>query len=458
MRRAFNSNDWEKAIRLAETLCEIKGEKELARSIIIRSHFNEKKWKSVISNISRWPDDDFSEYKLKANLNINIQLKKKNDYLIKKGPEVDINGPGADIEYNPDKCLNNWIQTKDILWFRHPHGWIHWVMPIGFKLENTHPSLLELARETLLSSWHPETKQPLSTGRKRGTEISLAFSGGMDSTSAMLLMPENTILAYHKRNFNSMINHRKSLRLFDFIEEKEQRKVLIINSNHELIRKEHGKMVGFSTDYAAGVHLILLADHLNLKGIAFGMPIDNSWLEKGKKYRDFSQSSHWKYWSNRFNEAGLDLILPINMISEAGALIICKKSYLIDYLNSCMRGDEIEGCGKCWKCYLKNGPLGRPFDSASTEISTFLEKRPLRTAMQALWATKRMGLESLLPDFKQELSEDLSWWEGYYKPGISLLPNYLQEGIVNRLEKYLSPIDDDSKLELTNLFGDKSLE
>ncbi len=217
-------------------------------------------------------------------------------------------------------------------------------------------------------------------------------------------------------------------------------------------------MVGFSTDYAAGVHLILLADYLNLKGIAFGMPIDNGWLEGGKKYRDFPKSNHWKYWSNRFNEAGLDLILPINMISEAGALIICKNSYLIDYLNSCMRGDEIKGCGRCWKCFLKNGPLGRPFNVESFEISTFLEKRPLKTAMHTLWATKKMGLESLLPDFKQELSEDLSWWEGYYKPGISLLPEYLQDEIRGRLKVELQPINDDSKLVLTNLFSDKSLE
>ena len=78
----------------------------------------------------------------------------------------------------------------------------------------------------------------------------------------------------------------------------------------------HGKPTGFSTDYAAGVHLVLLADHLDLKGIAFGTPIDNTWLAKGKNSVYFSESNHRDYWQGRFAEAGLELILPINMISK----------------------------------------------------------------------------------------------------------------------------------------------
>ena len=76
--------------------------------------------------------------------------------------------------------------------------------------------------------------------------------------------------------------------VFDKWESDMNREVLVIPSNHERIRTHHGLQVGFSTSNAAGVHLILLADYLDLFGIAFGTPIDNTWLKAGSRYSDFS--------------------------------------------------------------------------------------------------------------------------------------------------------------------------
>jgi hypothetical protein len=209
---------------------------------------------------------------------------------------------------------------------------------------------------------------------------------------------------------------------------------------------------GFSSPYAAGVHLILLADHLNLKGIAFGTPIDNCWLEKGNKYRDFTNSNHWKRWSFRFQRAGLDLLFPINMISEAGALRICQNSELIDKINSCLRGNDSQGCGKCWKCFHKNGPLGREVDLHSKEINEFLATRPLKTAMQALWALQNMKLEHLVPDLEPLLESDLGWWQKYYPPGFDLLPDYLRNYVHDRIVEELEPMPLPYQLEDVDLF------
>ena len=195
-----------------------------------------------------------------------------------------------------------------------------------------------------------------------------------------------------------------------------------------------------------------MADHLDLRGIAFGTPIDNTWLAKGKKFRIFSESNHRDYWQGRFAEAGLELILPINMISEAGAMMICKKSPFFEFMNSCMRGDGITGCGKCWKCFHKNGPLGRDFDIDSHEISTFLSRRPLRTAMHALWAVKKMNLEHVLPDLQHLLKDDLEWWERYYPPGLEIVPPDLRDHIENRLNHYLEAMESPYALEEIDLF------
>ena len=140
------------------------------------------------------------------------------------------------------------------------------------------------------------------------------------------------------------------------------------------------------------------------------------------------------------------------MISEAGAMKICKESSFIDFMNSCMRGNGITGCGKCWKCFHKNGPLGRKYDVESHEISTFLQKRPLRSGMHAVWAAKVMNIQHLLPDLESILDSDLSWWEQYYPPGLELIPNELREHVENKLKQYLEPMDAPYVMETINLF------
>ena len=77
-------------------------------------------------------------------------------------------------------------------------------------------------------------------------------------------MPNDTILAYHRRDFDSRLNHTNADRLICKIEETLDRKVIQVSSNHEKIRVFEGQPIGFSSDYAAGVHLILLADQLDL--------------------------------------------------------------------------------------------------------------------------------------------------------------------------------------------------
>ena len=155
----------------------------------------------------------------------------------------------------------------------------------------------------------------------------------------------------------------------------------------------------------------------DIGAIAFGMPIDNSYLWKGRLYRDFGEGEFFQYWSGRFESAGLDLLLPIAGISEAGALKICKQSPLIDLMNSCLRGDGKSGCGDCWKCFHKNGPLGRSFNIEAREIQTFLNRIPMPTAMHALWAIQTMDLSRKAPQHLTPMLErDLSWWSQFYPP------------------------------------------
>jgi hypothetical protein len=439
MRKAYNSGNWEKARKLAEKLLSKNADIDLAKSVIIRSYWNQRNLEKVGQLLTLWPSEELDF------------IREKYDQA--NNPPIEThNYPSPDIFkiWDPDDLASNYVQEGQLLWMKTPNMWVHWKMPLGFDLRETNRALLELAAELILKPWIKSTKRPFSEKRDFGKNYSLAFSAGTDSTAAMLLMPKDTILGYHQRNFDSSIDHRNALKLINHI--KQNRNVLVIESNHEKIRTTFGKPNGFSTDYASGVHLILLADFLDIKGVAFGLVIENGWLNKGAKYRNFAKTKHWLYWSKRFNEAGLHLVLPVNMISEAGCMKICHSNEIGQHLNSCIRGNGETGCEKCWKCFHKNGPIGRKIDLNSYEISTYLQKRPLRTAMHALWAIKNMNLEHLVPDLKHLLHQDFSWWEDYYAPGIDMLPPDLRENIERNLKLNLEVMTDDSCLISINLF------
>ena len=436
IRRLYNQGNWETARHLANQEIDTLNH-DFAISLIVKALYNEEKWHELVEFAKQHPDSDIDNYSSRATRRL-IQLRESIE-----GVPL----PENQMDWDPKNLLSNWHQENHRLWLRHPNGWVHWDMPGGYKLSNTHEALLHLALEVLLSPWVLETKKWKAPPRLVGKKIALSYSGGVDSTAAMLLMPQETLLAYHERNFTSMLNHSLPHSTFDAIEKRVSRTVLRIPSNHEKIRTYYGLKNGFSTANAASVHLILLADYLDLSGIAFGTPIDNTWLQKGSKYRDFSNSFYWKYWSRKFDNAGLKYILPINHISEAGAISVCKQSQFVDVVNSCLRGSEDRWCGKCWKCFHKNGPLGRKIVPTSKEITTFLHDTPLRTAQHALWAIKYLKLESLVPHLISHIKEDLSWWEKAYAPGLELIDEPLRQHIRVKTEQYLKWMESPFLLE-----------
>jgi hypothetical protein len=362
--------------------------------------------------------------------------------------------PKVPINWSAEQMDANYSQEGSRVWFRYPEGYVFWDMPSDYDLQSTHPALLCLTAEVLLAPWISSSKGPLPKGRILGGRGSLSFSAGTDSTAAAAVMADSTLLGYHRRSFDSMLDHRNAERLINHLNSTGEREVLSISSNHELIRTNHGKPVGFSTDFACASHLLLLADHFDLGAIGFGMPLDNTYLWKGRKYRDFPSTQYYQYWTKRFADAGLDLLFPIASISEAGALMIVKQTSWLEHLNSCMRGDGVNGCGRCWKCFHKNGPLGRHFDITSSEIQTFLNRRPMPTATHALWALQTMNQEKQVPDLSHVFISDLSWWAQVYPPGFDLLPDPWREGIESNINEGLENMQKPYALHKINYFGE----
>lgn len=442
IRRLYNKGIYEKSRTLSMRELSNPTNREFAIDIVLRSNYNQRKWQDLV---------DFADsYSVSPSHKL-VEKARGKMYAISNS-SIDLPIACKHEPWKPENPLANWYQETSRLWFRYPAGWVFWDMPIDFDLDKTHPSLLLLAMNILLKPY--EIQYPMDQCSKRfvGTHIGLSYSGGIDSTAAAILLPNNTILAYHERSFPSSLNHGLAKRAFEKFERDLDKEILCISSNHEIIRSSVDLPVGFSSDFAAGVHLVLLSDYLDLNTIAFGTPIDNTWLKKGATFRDFSCSPYWLRWKKSFNHAGLNLEFPINHISEAGAMKICSKAGFIDHINSCLRGDGVSGCEKCWKCFNKNGPLGRKIQFDSDEIQTFLHRTPMPTAMHALWSLQVQRLENKAPQWHHQLTKPLDWWEMYYPPGLSLITHPLRIHIEEKTREFLMPMEKPYPIEQVNIY------
>lgn len=331
-------------------------------------------------------------------------------------------------------------------------GVVQWKLPFRPAKSEIHPDLLMVATQALLSPWHKDLLEGWAPTRRRGNKVGLAFSGGIDSTAAMLLLPDDAVLAYHRRSYKSLLKHHGVTRLFRHLN-KSGRKVHIIPSNHEILRQYHGLSNGFSTDVASAVHLILTADHFDLGGIAFGMPIDNTYLWHGHRWRDFSASGWWRLWAPLMSSVGLDIVLPIGGISQASTVRLVQEAGLGDVVSSCLRA-PFPGCGKCWKCFHKHTLLGREVDYEAQEIQTFLAKRPIKTATHVLWWINEHDRWDLIPGLEHLKEHDLSAWTTHYAPAFDLFPEWIRDHVQQAVERSIPRMPDDAALIGQDLFPD----
>ena len=336
---------------------------------------------------------------------------------------IDIDDPAF---FLPGFVLENWSQQGNKVFFNSPETQVEFIVPIDFSLSRTSLDLLWAVEHVLLSPWHDKYDFNWVPTRRPGQTPGLSFSGGVDSTAAMCLMPENSLLFYMERNFESMIQHDNAHRFISHLQNL-NREVIIIKSNHEQIRTHHGKNAGFSTDYACMAHMILVADYYDLDAAATGMPLENSYFFHGSIIRDFGKSSFWKKYSPMFSYLGIPLYQPVAGCSEILNNTIVSSYGLSEFATSCLRS-RVQGstCNSCWKCFRKNIFNGLEW-SMSPEISTFLSKRPLKQGIATLYALQLIHKENKpLPEETSDLAtlinEDLTFLNYYWGPSLELLP------------------------------------
>ena len=269
----------------------------------------------------------------------------------------------------------------------------------------------------------------------------LSFSGGADSMAALSVMPpstESVFMLRTKRRTRSLYASEaaeescRQLRNLGFI-------VHIVKSDFEYLREP----VGFPTDLAVSSPAILLSDSRNFSSIAFGTILESAFGTSGEKFRNYSESSHYRLWKPLFESVGLGYSLPVAGVSEVGTAKLCMEMPIGRFHQSCIRGKWGLPCNSCWKCFRKNTLMaaleGTPISETSGPVirkskeirKHLLENSPIKHEGVLTFSLERASDGGELFNNLRRLvrvgSINTDWMEYWYPLSIDLIDcNYSQ--------------------------------
>lgn len=345
-----------------------------------------------------------------------------------------------------NNSIFQWRQEKNKAIVNYPNGEIYFDMPKEWSLEKTHEDLLMLANYLLFSTFYPVHIYEHKFTRKPGKKIGLAFSGGVDSTAAMCLLPEDkTELFYHQREGFKLTSMRQDNALLMF--DKMKKKVWKIKSNQEIINEREGKRRGFTTDYCVGIGLILLGDILDLGYFASGQMMESTHLRRGYKFRNFERTQFWLTFEPIFRLAGMSILGPVFGCSEVVTNKIVQQTEYKELAQSCVRGINGIPCNECYKCFRKDIIRGVHKPTECPEINYILDLRPLKQAASLIYAMNKHKIN--IPRIGEYSNMKLEFIGNYYSPVLDLLPKEIKKIVQTNLHKYgIKPMTKKMKKEM----------
>ena len=288
----------------------------------------------------------------------------------------------------------------------------------------------------------------------------LAFSGGVDSTAALSLLPHSTIPIFLDRPLTGKSAYNKDAAINSCLELKRlQYNVQMIECDLEYIREP----VGFPVDVVNSVPGILLADYLKLDSIAFGTIMEASYRIGHKLYKDYPRGSHYLHWGGIFSAAGIPINYPVAGISEVGTSIIVNKSPIGYVAQSCMRGIWKEPCQNCWKCFRKiildAAITNQTFDEETLrdifdnkEALRFIQSIPIKHENVLTWATNRLEINNeLFSLLKKRVEGEIkshNWMSKWYPDSIEIVHDKYQDIVKENISKFLGIMIEDEILEM----------
>lgn len=348
-----------------------------------------------------------------------------------------------------------WQQDGRKVFIKYKKATIYWTVPSDFQLKGVHPDALRLIEKLLFLPFHKDSVMSVEPKNDRvpKTGVGLSYSGGVDSTASMLLLPEDTVVSYMWRDFKSQLTHANLIKL---VKAEKERKIWTIRSNHEKVRTFNRLPTGFSTDLACATHLILMSDYHNIGRIAAGTVLGSAYLYQGV-YQDFGNDRwYWKFYGKMFRDHGFDLVFPVAGLSEVLTTKVVAQSKYRGLAQACVR--QTNGCGACYKCYRKRLLLAKPGDGKSVrmpnEARNYLNHTPPKHPTSSLYALQKHGIKPNVCRVYLE-GHDYSYLDYYHPTFIQdIIPEDLRQGIEDKLRKFkCEPMNEENfqKMKSCNL-------
>ena len=293
-----------------------------------------------------------------------------------------------------------------------------------------------------------------------GKYVGLAFSGGVDSTAALSVLPDTTIPVFLNRPDVEKTLYKKEAAI------QTCNNLIKLGYNCQMIECDLEFLrqpIGFPTDLSNAVPAILLAQRLSLFSISFGTVFESLFGLGRLVYKDYEATSHKKLWWDVFEAAGIPISFPVGGVSEVGTELICSKSFVGNFARSCIRGDISSPCLKCWKCFRKTTVRKslelEEEDSAvlagllsSKEVKMKLSKLPISHENVLLYAFSKLNFANYPTSFQErfQFDEDLSYLERHYSPALAYIHPRIRQEVESKLHSFLGKMSIDEEKNARN--------
>lgn len=280
----------------------------------------------------------------------------------------------------------------------------------------------------------------------------LAFSGGVDSLAAAILLPTAELFHLHRARpaDEARTDPRSSEGALATCAAISERVVHVVPTDLEFVRDP----IGFPDDLACAVPAILMADARRLDAVAFGTIGEAAYRYGVKAYRGFEARPLARRIQAVFGAVGLPVLNPVAGMSEVMTTTMVAASPWAALARSCQRG-ELDPCGRCRKCFRKSlteaaiggSPItDRRADAffATPSILTMLLARPVKLENVLAWALARYaGDHALMTALKARIaSDDLGWMERYDPAAVEEAPPAYRAALGAALDAHLPPLTD----------------
>ena len=290
-----------------------------------------------------------------------------------------------------------------------------------------------------------------------GYRMGLAYSGGVDSTAALSLLPPDTIPVFMLRpeKGKSLYNPEAALESCKSLSEIGY-DVRVVKCDVEYMRNP----VGFPTDLSHAIPAILLADEMSIDSLSFGTVLESAFGIGHEEYRDYFSGSHKRFYGSILDAVGIELCLPVSGISEVGTSMIIEASPLGGFSQSCIRGKWGKPCNRCWKCCRK-GLLGAAISSNrlnTEEIGLLLSSEEVRSKLSANPISHENVIEYSIQRIQENIhpkldllrkrvnrGTELGHLERWYGPSIDLVPQKYRRGVKERIMKFMNPMTEEEE-------------